>query len=60
MTVFNIAATATPIHLAEQFAAYGDVKDVREDPQIQGCWLVEYYDIRHAAAAYKAINRSSH
>lgn len=48
------------MHLAEQFAVYGDVKDVREDPQIQGCWLLEYYDIRHAAAAYKAINRSSH
>ena len=35
---------------------YGDVKDVREDPQIQGCWLVEYYDIRHAATAYKATS----
>ena len=38
---------------------YGDVKDVREDPQVQGCWLVEYYDIRHAAAAFKGLSRSS-
>lgn len=60
VTVFNIAPTATPMQLAEQFAMYGDIKDVREDPQIQGCWLLEYYDIRHAAAAYKALNRSSH
>lgn len=58
--MFNIAATATPMQLAEQFAMYGDIKDVREDPQVQGCWLLEYYDIRHAAAAYKALNRSSH
>lgn len=59
VTVYNVAATATPFHLAEQFAVYGDVKDVREDPQIQGCWLVEYYDIRHAAASFKALSRSS-
>lgn len=59
VTVFNIAATATPMQLAEQFARYGDIKDVREDPQMQGCWLMEYYDTRHAAAAYKALNRSS-
>lgn len=62
VTVYNVAVSATPFQLAEQFAAYGDVKDVREDPQIQGCWLVEYYDIRHAAAAFKALGRgnSSH
>jgi len=54
-----VSASATPFQLAEQFAVYGDVKDVREDPQIQGCWLVEYYDIRHAAAAFKALSRSS-
>ena len=59
VTIFNVAATATPFKLAEQFAMYGDVKDVREDPQIQGCWLVEYYDTRHAATAYKASSRGS-
>jgi len=59
VTVFNVAATATPYQLAEQFALYGDVKDVREDPQIQGCWLVEYYDIRHATTAFKSLSRSS-
>ncbi|KAL3140281.1 hypothetical protein ABBQ38_004549 [Trebouxia sp. C0009 RCD-2024] len=59
VTVYNVSATATPFQLAEQFARYGDVKDVREDPQVQGCWLVEYYDIRHAAAAYKGLSRSS-
>ena len=57
--MYNVAATATPFQLAEQFAMYGDVKDVREDPQVQGCWLMEYYDIRHAAAAFKALSRSS-
>ena len=59
ITVFNVAATATPYQIAEQFAMYGDVKDVREDPQMQGCWLVEYYDIRHAATAFKSLSRSS-
>lgn len=59
VTVYNVSATATPFQLAEQFAMYGDVKDVREDPQVQGCWLVEYYDIRHAAAAFKGLSRSS-
>ncbi|KAA6426657.1 MAG: meiosis protein [Trebouxia sp. A1-2] len=59
VTVFNVQATATPYQLAEQFALYGDVKDVREDPQIQGCWLVEYYDIRHATTAFKSLSRSS-
>jgi len=59
VTVFNVAATATPYQLAEQFALYGDVIDVREDPQIQGCWLVEYYDIRHATTAFKSLSRSS-
>lgn len=59
VTVYNVSPTATPFQLAEQFAMYGDVKDVREDPQVQGCWLVEYYDIRHAAAAFKGLSRSS-
>lgn len=59
VTIYNVSATATPFQLAEQFAMYGDVKDVREDPQVQGCWLVEYFDIRHAAAAVKALSRSS-
>lgn len=59
VTIYNVSATATPFQLAEQFALYGDVKDVREDPQVQGCWLVEYFDIRHAAAAVKALCRSS-
>lgn len=59
VTIFNAPASATPYKLAEQFARYGDVKDVREDPQIQGCWLVEYYDIRHASLAHKATSRGS-
>ncbi len=49
----------TPLELDQQFSVHGEVRDVRASPQIQGCWVIEYYDIRHAAAALQALNRTA-
>lgn len=59
VTIYNVDPGVTPLELDQQFSVHGEVRDVRASPQIQGCWVIEYYDIRHAAAALQALNRTA-
>ena len=59
MSVFNVDPEMSNRDVAASFMAYGEVKAVTVHPSLQGCRLVEYYDVRHAEAALQALSGSA-
>ncbi|XP_010525465.1 PREDICTED: protein MEI2-like 2 isoform X2 [Tarenaya hassleriana] len=58
LVVFNVDSSVSNDELRQIFSAYGEVKEIRETPHRQFHRFIEYYDVRHAEAALKALNRS--
>ncbi|KAH9627305.1 hypothetical protein KSS87_013550 [Heliosperma pusillum] len=58
LVVFNLDPSVTNEDLRQIFGAYGEVKEIRETPHKKHHKFIEYYDVRAAEAALRALNRS--
>ncbi|XP_057796115.1 protein MEI2-like 2 isoform X3 [Salvia miltiorrhiza] len=58
LVVFNLDASVSNDDLRQIFGAYGEVKEIRETPHKRHHKFIEFYDVRAADAALKALNRS--
>ncbi|KAJ4894833.1 Protein MEI2-like 5 [Raphanus sativus] len=57
LVVFNLDPSMTKDDLYVIFGAYGEIREIRETPQRRHHKFVEFYDVRDAEAALKALNR---
>nr|GMC76768.1 protein MEI2-like 2 [Ipomoea batatas] len=58
LVVFNLDSSVSNEDLRQIFGAYGEVKEIRETPHKRHHKFIEFYDVRAADAALKALNRS--
>ncbi|KAF7833513.1 protein MEI2-like 2 [Senna tora] len=58
LVVFNLDPSVSNDDLRLIFGAYGEVKEIRETPHKRHHKFIEFYDVRDAEAALKALNRS--
>ncbi|XP_024025106.1 protein MEI2-like 2 isoform X1 [Morus notabilis] len=58
LVVFNLDASVSNDDLRQIFGAYGEVKEIRETPHKRHHKFIEFYDVRAAEAALRALNRS--
>ncbi|KAL7129164.1 hypothetical protein ABFS83_13G045600 [Erythranthe nasuta] len=58
LVVFNLDASVSNDDLRQIFGAYGEIKEIRETPYKRHHKFIEFYDVRAAEAALKALNRS--
>ncbi|KAL6969193.1 hypothetical protein U1Q18_028917 [Sarracenia purpurea var. burkii] len=58
LVVFNLDSSVSNEELHQIFGVYGEIKEVRETPHRSQHKFIEFYDIRDAEAALRALNRS--
>ncbi|KAJ7532725.1 hypothetical protein O6H91_13G016700 [Diphasiastrum complanatum] len=58
LVVFNLDASVSNDDLRQIFGVYGEVKEIRETPHKRHHKFIEFYDVRAAEAALRALNRS--
>ncbi|KAF3323578.1 protein MEI2-like 4 isoform X2 [Carex littledalei] len=58
LVVFNLDSSISNDDLHQIFGVYGEIKEIRETPHKCNHKFIEYYDIRAAEAALRALNRS--
>ncbi|XP_015880158.3 protein MEI2-like 2 isoform X1 [Ziziphus jujuba] len=58
LVVFNLDASVSNDDLRQIFGVYGEVKEIRETPHKRHHKFIEFYDVRGAEAALRALNRS--
>ncbi|PIA41410.1 hypothetical protein AQUCO_02200076v1 [Aquilegia coerulea] len=58
LVVFNLDPSVSNDDLRQIFGAYGEVKEIRETPHKRHHKFIEFYDVRAAEAALRALNRS--
>ncbi|GBG61886.1 hypothetical protein CBR_g23837 [Chara braunii] len=58
LVVFNLDASVTNEELRQIFSQHGEVKEIRETPHKRHHKFIEFYDVRAAEAALRALNRS--
>ncbi|KAL9229226.1 hypothetical protein vseg_004714 [Gypsophila vaccaria] len=58
LVVFNLDPSVSNEDLLQIFGAYGEVKEIRETPHKKHHRFLEFYDVRAAEAALRALNRS--
>lgn len=58
IVVFNLDPDTTNERLVWLFSKFGDVKEIRESPTRRNQKFIEFYDVRHAASALRAMNRA--
>ena len=58
LVVFNLDAAVSREEVAALFSRYGEVMEVRETPKKRHHRFVEFYDVRHAAAALVGLNKA--
>ncbi|KAE8655796.1 Protein MEI2-like 5 [Hibiscus syriacus] len=58
LVVFNLDPSVSSDDLRQIFGAYGEVKEIRETSHKQHHKFIEFYDVRAAEAALRALNRS--
>ncbi|XP_024384711.1 protein MEI2-like 5 isoform X2 [Physcomitrium patens] len=58
LVVFNLDASVSNDELRLIFGVYGEVKEIRETPHKRHHKFIEFYDVRSAEAALRALNRS--
>lgn len=58
LVVFNLDPSVSNEDLRQIFGTYGEVKEIRETPHKRHHKFIEFYDVRAADAALKALNRS--
>ncbi|KAF5481451.1 hypothetical protein F2P56_002099 [Juglans regia] len=58
LVVFNLDPSVSNDDLRQIFGVYGEVKEIRETPHKRHHKFIEFYDVRAAEAALRALNRS--
>ncbi|KAI3975954.1 hypothetical protein MKX01_016637 [Papaver californicum] len=58
LVVFNLDFSVSNDDLRQIFGVYGEIKEIRETPHKRHHKFIEFYDIRAADAALRALNRS--
>lgn len=58
LVVFNLDPSVSNDDLRQIFGVYGEVKEIRETPHKRHHKFIEFYDVRSAEAALRALNRS--
>ncbi|XP_008784396.2 protein MEI2-like 2 [Phoenix dactylifera] len=58
LVIFNLDPSVSNDGLREIFGAYGEVKEIRETPHKRHHKFIEFYDVRAAEAALRALNKS--
>ncbi|TVT99860.1 hypothetical protein EJB05_54747 [Eragrostis curvula] len=58
LVVFNVDPTVTNDDLHQIFRDYGEIKEIRDTLQKGHHKIIEFYDVRAAEAAFRALNRS--
>ncbi|KAK9276193.1 hypothetical protein L1049_005724 [Liquidambar formosana] len=58
LVVFNLDSSVSNDELRQIFGAYGEIKEIRETPHRSHHKFIEFYDVRAADAALRALNRS--
>ncbi|XP_010538223.1 PREDICTED: protein MEI2-like 5 [Tarenaya hassleriana] len=57
LVVFNLDPSVSNDDLHRIFGAHGEIKEIRETPHKRHHKFIEFYDVRAAEAALKALNR---
>ncbi|OVA17369.1 RNA recognition motif domain [Macleaya cordata] len=58
LVVFNLDFSVSNDDLRQIFGVYGEIKEIRETPHKRHHKFIEFYDVRAAEAALRALNRS--
>ncbi|XP_012088718.1 protein MEI2-like 4 isoform X1 [Jatropha curcas] len=58
LVVFNLDSSISNDELRQIFGVYGEIKEIRETPHRSHHKFIEFYDIRAAESALRALNRS--
>ncbi|KAH7548508.1 hypothetical protein JRO89_XS14G0144800 [Xanthoceras sorbifolium] len=58
IVVFNLDSSVSNEELHQIFGVYGEIKEIRETPHRSHHKFIEFYDIRAAEAAIRALNKS--
>uniref|UniRef100_A0A5B7BLW2 RRM domain-containing protein n=1 Tax=Davidia involucrata TaxID=16924 RepID=A0A5B7BLW2_DAVIN len=58
LVVFNLDSSVLNDELRQIFGVYGEIKEIRETPHKSHRKCIEFYDVRAAEAALRALNRS--
>jgi len=58
LVVFNLDPSVSNDDLRRIFGAYGEVKEIRETPHKRHHKFIEFYDVRAAEEALRALNKS--
>ncbi|PON54798.1 Splicing factor-like protein [Parasponia andersonii] len=58
LVVFNFESSVPNDELCQTFGVYGEIKEIRETPHRSQHKFIEFYDIRAAETALRALNRS--
>ncbi|CAN6471881.1 unnamed protein product [Victoria cruziana] len=58
LVVFNLDSSVSNDYLRQVFGAYGEIKEIRETPHKHHHKFIEFYDVRAAEAALRALNKS--
>ncbi|CAN6994672.1 unnamed protein product [Brassica rapa subsp. trilocularis] len=58
LVIFNVDTTVSNDELLKLFGAHGEIREIRETPNRSFHRFIEYYDVRDAESALKALDRS--
>ncbi|THG21671.1 hypothetical protein TEA_000300 [Camellia sinensis var. sinensis] len=58
LVVFNLDSSVSNEELRQIFGVYGEIKEIRETPHRSHHKFIEFYDVRAAETALRALNRS--
>lgn len=58
LVVFNLDPSITNEDLSSIFGAFGEIKEIRETPNKKHHKFIEFYDVRHADQAMRALNKT--
>ncbi|KAK9108612.1 hypothetical protein Syun_024623 [Stephania yunnanensis] len=58
LVVFNLDSSVSNDELCHIFGVYGEIKEIRETPHKRHHKFIEFYDVRAADAALRALNRT--
>ncbi|KAF8390746.1 hypothetical protein HHK36_025273 [Tetracentron sinense] len=58
LVVFNLDSSVLNDDLHQIFGVYGEIKEIRETPHKRHHKFIEFYDVRAAESALRALNRS--
>ncbi|KAK3183249.1 hypothetical protein Dsin_030535 [Dipteronia sinensis] len=58
LVVFNLDSSVSSDELREIFGVYGEIREIRETPHKRNHKFIEFFDVRAAEAALRALHRS--